>query len=195
MSSSSCEGLMLDWALSVHTISTALCWLCPANICSFIYFVLTTCCLPSLPHINQPIHHNRRSIVGFKATAGFKATDKSGGNTAIAAIKNLGANLVNAINSGTGTANASNLPVSSAPSPLAAAAAGPKPVAPPKVIIGPNGQRIVQRPMTQAEVMQVRVSVSVCWFVLQSGALCCSHVCGCLRLCVSRVDELSSSQF
>lgn len=92
-----------------------------------------------------------RSIVGFKATAGFKATDKSGGNTAIAAIKNLGANLVNAMN-GTAAAPADSLPVSQPP---LAAAANPKPVAPPKVIIGPNGQRIVQRPMTQAEVMQV----------------------------------------
>lgn len=98
-----------------------------------------------------------RSIVGFKATAGFKATDKSGGNTAIAAIKNLGANLVNAMN-GTAAAPADSLPVSQPP---LAAAANPKPVAPPKVIIGPNGQRIVQRPMTQAEVMQVRISHGV----------------------------------
>jgi hypothetical protein len=89
--------------------------------------------------------------VGFKATAGFKATDKSGGNTAIAAIKNLGANLVNAV-SGNAAASPDSLPVSQSP---LAAAANPKPVAPPKVIIGPNGQRIVQRPMTQAEVMQV----------------------------------------
>lgn len=50
----------------------------------------------------------------------------------------------------------SNLPVSQPPLAAAAsAAAAPKPMAPPKVIIGPNGQRIVQRPMTQAELMQV----------------------------------------
>lgn len=95
-----------------------------------------------------------RSIVGFKATAGFKATEKSGGNNAIAAIKNLGTNLVNAMN-GNSAAAADSLPVSQPP---LAAAANPKPVAPPKYIIGPNGQRIAQRPMTQAEVMQVRLS-------------------------------------
>lgn len=95
-----------------------------------------------------------RSIVGFKATAGFKATDKSGGNNAIAAIKNLGANLVNAMH---GNAANGTLPITQPPlAAAAAAAAAPKPpVAPPKVIIGHNGQRIVQRPMTQAEVMQV----------------------------------------
>jgi hypothetical protein len=92
-----------------------------------------------------------RSIVGFKATAGFKATEKSGGNNAIATIKNLGTNLVNAMN-GNSAAATDSLPVSQPP---LAAAANPKPVAPPKYIIGPNGHRVAQRPMTQAEVMQV----------------------------------------
>ena len=110
--------------------------------------------------------------MGFKATAGFKATDKSGGNAAIAAIKNLGANLVSAMN-GTGTSTAApedSLPVSQLP--VLAAAAHPKPVAPPKVIIGPNGQRIVQRPMTQAEVLQVRVGLGV-----RGVGLVCVRVC------------------
>jgi hypothetical protein len=106
--------------------------------------------------------------VGFKATAGFKATDKSGGNTAIAAIKSLGTNLVSSMQRTGSASNASQgLPVASAqPPPLAAAAAAAEapraPPPPPKVIYGHNGAKIMPRPMTRAELLQVRGKKGLC---------------------------------
>ncbi|WIA20938.1 hypothetical protein OEZ85_005279 [Tetradesmus obliquus] len=64
------------------------------------------------------------SIVGVKAKAGFKATDKSGGANPISAIKNLGSNLISSMS----RAGSSGLPTTSqqsgvVASPLSAAAA------------------------------------------------------------------------
>lgn len=105
--------------------------------------------------------------MGVKQKAGFKATDKSGGANPIAAIKNLGTNLMNTMT----RANSSGLPTTATgssmmASPLSAAAAalsGGHRVAPAsatpmshKVVIGADGRPRVlpPRPLTKAEMIQ-----------------------------------------